>query len=137
MAKGILVGFGILILSLCSIIIPIAHFVTVPGGPFFAGFVGIGHVKKSSDSYGIKGMKFGSLLGLFVLLVTGIAAAVVMLTLDTSPKVTVIMWFGVTVFTLYTGSMATLGAMYSSMRAGRTADRIADPLTEEPGVAER
>ena len=137
MVKGILVGFGILILSLCSIIIPIAHFVTVPGGPFFAGFVGIGHVKKSSDSYGIKGMKFGSLLGLFVLLVTGIAAAVVMLTLDTSPKVTVIMWFGVTVFTLYTGSMATLGAMYSSMRADRTADRIADPLTEEPGVAER
>lgn len=137
MAKGILVGFGILILSLCSIIIPIAHFVTVPGGPFFAGFVGIGHVKKSSDSYGIKGMKFGSLLGLFVLLVAGIAAAVVMLTLDTSPKVTVIMWFGVTVFTLYTGSMATLGAMYSSMRADRTADRIADPLTEEPGVAER
>ena len=133
MIKGILVGFGIVILSLCSIIIPIAHFVTVPGGPFFAGFVGIGHVKESSDSYGIKGMKFGSLLGLFVLLVAGLAAAVVMLLLDPSEKITVIMWFGVIVFTLYTGSMATLGAMYSSMRA----DRTADPTTEETATVER
>lgn len=122
MAKGILVGFSILILSLFSIIIPIAHFVTVPGGPFFAGFVGIGHVKESSASYGIKGMKFGSLLGLLVLLVSGIAAVLVMLIFDPSQKITVIMWLGVIVFTLYTGSMATLGAMYSSMRADRTLD---------------
>jgi len=126
MVKGILVGFGILILSLCSIIIPIAHFVTVPGGPFFAGFVGIGHVKESSDSYGIKGMKFGSLFGLFVLLVSGITAAVVTLLLDPSQKITVIMWFGVIVFTLYTGSMAALGAMYSAIRAVRAADPIND-----------
>ena len=133
MAKGLLVGFGILILSLCSIIIPIAHFVTVPGGPFFAGFLGIGHVKESSDSYGIKGMKFGALLGLFVLLVAGIAAAVVMLTLNPGQKITAIMWFGVIVFTLYTGSMATLGAMYSSMRA----DRTPDPITEETAPVER
>ena len=120
MVKGVLVGFGILILSLCSIIIPIAHFVTVPGGPFFAGYVGIGHVKESPDTYAIKGLKFGSLLALLGLLIASLGAATVTVLLDPSQKFAFIIWFGVAIFTLYTGSMATLGAMYSSIRADRT-----------------
>ena len=119
MVKGVLVGLGIFVLSLCSIIIPIAHFVTVPGGPFFAGFIGIGHVKDSPDSYGVKGLKYGSFLGGVLFVIAFISVATFIILFEPRQKFQVLLWFGVAVFTLYTGSMATLGAMYSSMRADR------------------
>ena len=114
MVNGVLVGLGVFVLSLFSIIIPLAHLVTVPGGPFFAGFIGISHVKESPDSHGVKGLKFGSFFGgvLFVIAFTAVAA-------EPRQKLQVLLWFGVVVFALYTGSMAALGAMYSSMRADR------------------
>lgn len=119
MIKGVLIGLGIMVV--CALI-PLVHFVALPASPFIAGYIGVAHAKDSSDSYSVKGLKFGSLLGFLVLLISGTGAAVVMLLIDPSQKITVVMWFGVVIFTLYTGSMATLGAMYSSIRAERNAD---------------
>jgi hypothetical protein len=119
MIKGALIGLGIMLV--CALI-PLVHFVALPASPFIAGYIGVGHARASSDTYSRKGLKFGSLLGLLVLLISGAGAAVVMLLVGPSQKVTVLMWFGVVIFTLYTGSMATLGAMYSAIRAQRTAD---------------
>ena len=119
MVNGVLVGLGVFVLSLFSIIIPLAHLVTVPGGPFFAGFIGISHVKESPESHGVKGLKFGSFFGgvLFVIAFTAVAAFIFVF--EPRQKLQVLLWFGVAVFTLYTGSMAALGAMYSLMRADR------------------
>ncbi|MDA0734550.1 MAG: hypothetical protein O2909_03330 [Chloroflexi bacterium] len=125
MVKGVLIGLGIMVVSA---LIPLVHFVAVPASPFIAGYIGVGHAKESSDSYSVKGLKFGSLLGLSVLLISGIGAAVITVLVDPSQKITVIMWIGVAIFTLYTGSMATLGAMYSSIRADRTRE---EPTTFE------
>jgi len=117
MVKGVLIGFGIMVV--CALI-PLVHFLALPASPFIAGYVGVGHAKESSGTYAVKGLKFGSLLGLLVLLLSGVLAALVMVLVEPPEKITVITWIGVAIFTLYTGSMATLGAMYSSIRADRT-----------------
>ena len=116
MIKGVLIALGIMIVSA---LIPIVHFVAVPASPFIGGYVGISFAKSESDSYAVKGLKFGSLLGLVVLVIAASAAVAVMLTVTPSRKVTVVMWIVVVVFTLYTASMGTLGAMYSALRASR------------------
>ena len=116
MIKGVLVGLGIILV--CALI-PIVHFIAVPASPFLAGYFGISFAKDNTDSYGVKGMKFGALLSLLILSVTGIAAAAVMSLLDPTQKIVVVMWIGIAIFTLYTGSMAALGAMYSTLRADR------------------
>ncbi|HEU0021915.1 MAG TPA: hypothetical protein VFR55_09625 [Dehalococcoidia bacterium] len=119
MIKGVLIGLGIMV---AGALIPLVHFVALPASPFIAGYLGVGHARESSDTYPVKGLKFGSLLGLLVLLISGTGAAVVMILVDPSQKVSVVMGLGVVKFARYTGSMATLGAMYSSIRAHRTTD---------------
>ena len=116
MIKGVLVALGIIIVSA---LIPIVHFIAVPVSPFIGGYFGVSFARSGSDSYAVEGLKFGSLLGLVVLLVSGIAAAAVMVGVEPSQRVLVLMWIGVGVFTLYTGSMSALGAMYSVLRANR------------------
>lgn len=119
MVKGVLIGLGIMLV--CALI-PLVHFIALPASPFIAGYIGVGHAGESSDPYSVKGLKFGSLLGLLVLLITGFGAAAVMLLVGPGQKVAVVMWFGVVIFALYTGSMATLGAMYSSIRSQRSTE---------------
>jgi hypothetical protein len=120
MVKGVLIGLGIMVF--CALIPPV-HFVALPASPFIAGYIGVGQATGSSDPFSVKGLKFGSLLGLLVLLISGFGAAAVMLLIGPGQKITVVMWFGVVIFALYTGSMAALGAMYSSIRS--------QPSTEE------
>jgi hypothetical protein len=114
--KGVLVALGIMIVSA---LIPIVHFIAVPVSPFIGGYFGVSFARSGSDSYAVKGLKFGSLLGLVVLLVSGIAAAAVMFGAEPSQNVLVIMWIAVGIFALYTGSISALGAMYSALRFNR------------------
>jgi hypothetical protein len=114
--KGVLVALGIMVVSA---LIPIVHFIAFPISPFIGGYFGVSFARSGSDSYAVKGLKFGSLLGLLVLLVFGIAAAAFMFGFEQSQRVLLIMWIGVGVFTLYAGSMSALGAMYSVLRANR------------------
>ena len=114
MIKGVLVALGIMIVSA---LIPLVHFITVPVSPFIGGYVGINYAQSSPRGYAMKSMQFGSLLGLVVLVVSGAAAVIVSLIIGPAQKVLVLMWIGVAVITLYTGSMSTLGAMYSSLKS--------------------
>ena len=115
MIKGLLVGIGII---LVYPFIPIVNF-TLPISPFISGYVGISFAKSSSASYSVKGLKFGAWLGLIFLLLAGLAAFVATSLVDLSQKHVTLIWMGVGIFTLYTGSMSALGAMFSALRAGR------------------
>jgi hypothetical protein len=116
MLKGVLVAFGIMLI--CALI-PLVHFIAFPLSPFIGGYVGINFAGAGADSYLVKGLKFGSLMGLVVLLIGGGAAAAVTLAVSPTQQVLLLVWGGVAVFTMYTASMGALGAMYSSLRAGR------------------
>jgi hypothetical protein len=49
-----------------------------------------------------------------------------MFIVEPTQKVLVVMWIGVLVFTLYTGSMSTLGAMYASLKSHRPSSESAE-----------
>ena len=113
MVKGLLVG--LLIMVVCPLI-PIAHFVLVPASPFIAGYWGMPHVKKEYWNYAVKGLIFGSALALLFCLILVAVAFVLTVLVDIDQRISRVIWIGVVVFTLYTGSMGTLGAMFSSLR---------------------
>ena len=113
MVKGLLVG--LLIMVVCPLI-PIAHFVLVPASPFIAGYWGIPHVKKEYGHYAVKGIIFGSILALLFCLILVAVAYVLIVLVDIDQRIARAIWIGVVVFTLYTASMGTLGAMFSSLR---------------------
>ena len=113
MVKGLLVG--LLIMVVCPLI-PIAHFVLVPASPFIAGYWGIHHFKKEYGHYAVKGIIFGSILALLFCLILVAVAYVLIVLVDIDQRIARAIWIGVVVFTLYTASMGTLGAMFSSLR---------------------
>ena len=109
MITGLMVGLGIIVVSF---LIPIAHLIS----PFIAGYWGISFAPNPGRHYAIHGLIYGSFLALLVGVV-GVAVAFLVTALwgDYS-RVRVLAWLTVLVFTLYTGSMATMGAMYAALR---------------------
>ena len=122
MVKGLLVGLGIMLV--CPLI-PIAHFVLVPASPFIAGYWGISFARNTERHYAINGLIFGILLGLLVCLIAAVVAGLLTAILLSDRRFVVLVWIGVVVFTLYTGSMSAMGAMYSSLREQQRAQREA------------
>ena len=118
MVKGVLVAFGIMLGCLVAVVIPIAHFVLVPGGPFIGGYFGISFARSNTSSYAVKGLIFGCLFGALVLVVSALAVAIFTTLSEPSEKMITLLWIGVVVLTLYMGSMSTLGAMYASLKSG-------------------
>ena len=118
MLKGVFVGVGIMIV--CCLI-PIAHFVLGPAGPFIGGYFGISHGSGGNGHYATRALKFGVAFGLVWLSIAGIIAAVLTFLVSPSTKILIIMWVVVAILTLYTGSMSALGAMYSLLRAQQRA----------------
>ena len=118
MLKGVFVGVGIMIV--CCLI-PIAHFVLGPAGPFIGGYLGISHGSGGNEGYATRALKFGVAFGLVWLSIAGIIAAVLTFLVSPSTKILIIMWVVVAILTLYTGSMSALGAMYSLLRAQQRA----------------
>ncbi len=122
MITGLMVGLGIMVVCL---LIPIAHFVLVPASPFIAGYWGISFAPNPGRHYAMHGLIYGSLLGLLVGTVgVAVAFGITALWGDDS-RVRVLAWIGVLVFTLYTGSMATMGAMYAALREQNKAKEAA------------
>ena len=122
MLVGVLIGLAIMV---GCFLIPIAHFVLAPAGPFIAGYWGIQYAPNPGRHYALHGLIFGSLLGLLMgLILTGVAF--LLMALFDDPRVAVLAWLGVLVFTLYTGSMGTMGAMYSALREQQRAQQEAE-----------
>ncbi len=123
MLKGVFVGVGIMIVAF---LIPILHFISGPLGPFIAGYFAISFVPDRGEHYAVRSVKYGVGLGMVWALASGIAALLVTWLAGPSIKAQILMWIGVSVITLYTGSMATLGAMYATLRSQRNVTPTAD-----------
>ena len=120
MAKGVLIAFGIMVVAL---LIPLVHFVAAPASPFIGGYIGISSAASHGGSPALKSFIFGSLLGLLILVILGVAATVLTLVAELG-RFQWVMWGGVAVISLYTASMSGLGAMYSQLRAAEQGAEI-------------
>ena len=129
MFTGLMAGLGIIVV--CALI-PIAHFVLIPASPFIAGYWGISFAPNPGRHYALHGLIYGSLLGLLVGLI-GVVVAFLVIALWDDPRVQVLAWLIVGVFTLYTGSMATMGAMYAALREQDKAKQAAAAAAENGG----
>ena len=111
MVKGVLVGFGIMVVLA---LIPIVHFIGIPFGPFIGGYFGISSVGGYTESRFKKALAFGGALGAVIFVVAAVVGVIV--TAATTANVLLI-WGLVAVFTFYTISMSALGAMYAQLRS--------------------
>ncbi len=121
MIVGALVGLAIMV---GCFLIPIAHFVLGPAGPFIAGYWGIQYAPNPGRHYAMHGLMFGLLLALFMGCILAAGAALLTAMFD-DPRVATLAWLGAAVFTLYTGSMGTMGAMFYTLREQQKAQRAA------------
>ena len=119
MLKGILVGLGIMVVCW---LIPIAHFVLGPLGPFVAGYFGISYADDREQSDAVLSLRYGLTLALASFVPLGLAvlgvivAAEVWGWFDFSARTAALIGAGAAIFVLYTGSMACLGAMFARLR---------------------
>ena len=115
MIKAVSIGFGIIILLMLTLPIPLVHLV-IPFGPFIGGYYGITAATDSMVTPGRKALIFGIWIGTLMGLILVISASV--LTVVGFEKIPyVVIWILVWVFTFYYGSMAGLGAWYSELKA--------------------
>lgn len=117
MLKGVLVGFGIM---LVAIIIPIVHYVAVPLSPFIAGFVGSGIARIDQDGI----IKFGALMAglmfvpILIVLVLKFAFGV-----DEILRIQTIWWvIAMAALVPYTWFGATVGALGGYLTRRNQAD---------------
>ena len=116
MVKGVLVGFGIMIVLA---LIPIVHFIGIPFGPFIGGYFGISSVDGYTVSRFKRALAFGVLLGGLIFVVAAVVGVTLTLLtyFDKLNFNLILVWGLVAVFTLYTVSMSALGAMYAQLRS--------------------
>lgn len=127
MLVGVLIGLAIMV---GCFLIPIAHFVLAPAGPFIAGYWGIQYAPNPGRHYALHGLIFGSLLGLLMGIVLSCVAFLLTAMFD-DPRVAVLAWLVAGVFTLYTGSMGTLGAMFYALKDQQRAQQAAESQPEQ------
>lgn len=130
MITGLMVGLGIIVVSF---LIPILHFVLPIISPFIAGYWGISFAPNPGRHYALHGLIYGSLLGLLMGLVGVAVAFLVIVLFGDDSRVRVLAWIAVLVFTLYTGSMATMGAMYAALREQDKAKQAATAAENADG----
>ncbi len=111
MAKGVLIGFAIIIILA---LIPIVHIAGIPFGPFIGGYYGISAARDSAATPGRNALAFGIWTGILMGVVLVIAAIFATVASGVMP---LLIWGGVLVFTLYYASMAGLGAWYAELKA--------------------
>ncbi len=111
MIKGVFVGFGIMIVMALN---PIVHIAGIPFGPFIGGYYGISVARDSQGSPGRRAFTFGIWTGVLILIVLAVSATIATALSGVMP---LLIWGGVSVFTVYYGTMAGLGAWYAELRA--------------------
>ena len=127
MIKGVFIALGIMFGCL---LIPLVHFVAFPASPFIGGYFGIKYAQVPREFYAAKCLLFGALLGSLFLILVSLAAALAVTLSDLGQRFLVIIWIGVAVLTLYTGSMSALGAMFSVLRSGGQSNEPTETVPE-------
>ena len=110
MVKGVLIGFGIMIILA---LIPIVHIAGIPFGPFIGGYYGVSAARDSAASPGRKALAFGGWTGALIGSVFVISGVIVTSATGVSP---ILIWLAVWVMTSYYASMAGLGAWYGELK---------------------
>ena len=122
MIKGVLLALGIM---LVLALVPIVDLVGIPFGPFVGAYYGMAATgARPAPSIGasaVRAAAFGGVLGLLVLVLLVAVAVGLTVSIDLGTRFTWLLWLAVVVFTMYTATMAALGAMYSQMRAAARA----------------
>ena len=132
MVKGVIVAFGIM---LGLMLVPLLNLLGFPFGPFIGAYFGMSLATKGSvvtvpsdagvahrvGQFAMKSAVFGSLLGLLVMAILVGVAVGLMTAIDLGQRFIWLLWIGVVVFTMYTATMAALGALYSQLRASQPA----------------
>jgi len=113
MLKSIVISLSIISVSA---LIPILHFVTFPLSPFIAGYFGIQFAQVRKDKYASKSILFGTCIGVLFLIPATFAGIIMMKVYGLGSHHGQIIAVMVLVAALYSGSMSTLGAMYSVLR---------------------
>ena len=133
MIKGVLFALGISLVMFGSLLIPVVHFFTVlpsPLSPFIGGYFGIKLAQVPRESYAAKCLLFGVLVGSLFLVLSALVVAIFVTLSDLEQRLLTLIWIGVGVLTLYTGSMRALGAMFSVLRSGGQSGEPAEAAPE-------
>ena len=113
MLKSILISIGIISVSA---VIPVLLFFTFPLSPFIAGYFGIKFAQIPKAKYASRCLLFGSSIG-FLFLIPATLLSIIMTKIyglgSHHGQIIIAM---VIVTALYSGSMSTLGAMYSVLK---------------------
>ena len=113
MLKGIMLSLAIISVSA---FIPILHFFAFPLSPFIAGYFGIQCTQIRKEKYAIKSILFGTWIGVLFLIPASLIGIMMMKVYGLGSHHAQIITVMVLVSGLYSGSMSTLGAMYSVLR---------------------
>ena len=133
MIKGVFLALGISLIMFGSLLIPVVHFITIlpsPFSPFIGGYFGIKFAQVPKESYAAKCLLFGALVGSLFLVLSALVVAIFVTLSDLEQRLLVIIWIGVVVLTLYSGSMSALGAMFSVLRSAGKLPGPAEAATE-------
>ena len=133
MIKGVLFALGISLIMFGSLLIPVVHFFTIlpsPFSPFIGGYFGIKLAQVAKESYAAKCLLFGALVGSLFLVLSSLVVAIFVTLSDLEQRLLTLIWIGVGVLTLYTGSMSALGAMFSVLRSGGQSGEPAEAAPE-------
>ena len=127
MIKGVFIALGIMFGCL---LIPLVHFVAFPASPFIGGYFGIKFAQVPKEAYAAKCLLFGTLVGSLFLVLSVLVVAIFVTLSDLEQRLLTLIWIGVGVLTLYTGSMSALGAMFSVLRSGGQSNEPAEAAAE-------
>ena len=133
MIKGVFLALGISLVMFGSLLIPLVHFFTIlpsPFSPFIGGYFGIKFAQVPRESYAAKCLLFGALVGSLFLVLSALVVAIFVTLSDLEQRFLTLIWIGVVVLTLYTGSMSALGAMFSVLRSGGQSSEEAEAAPE-------
>ena len=126
MIRGLLTALGVMFI--CAAL-PVAQVALAPFGPFLGAYFGIRAVDTGGQRPLLAATRFGCVVAGASGVILVVIAVVLMLTLALPPRLLVLLWIAVGVFTLYVAGMSTLGGMYRLVKMQTAAGAARAPAT--------
>ena len=133
MVRGLLTALGVMFI--CAAL-PVAQALLAPFGPFLGAYFGIRWVDTGGRGALGAAVRFGCVVAGASGVILVVIAAVLMLTLALPPRLLVLLWIAVGVFTLYVAGMSTLGGMYRLVKMQTAAGAARAPATGAAAAAD-